>query len=149
MRCTAGGAIAPGNRLPQGMLCEKAVHGINLSCSVLTVDVAQLVRASGCGPGGRGFESHHSPFQKRCVSKEAHRFCFLYFHVTDVIVFQHITESEANYHFVALTPSVAWLLPKKRKNLHMWISHTRIPHPIGSQKFISNGILAISHEIST
>ena len=26
------------------------------------VDVAQLVRASGCGPGGRGFESHHPPF---------------------------------------------------------------------------------------
>ena len=25
------------------------------------VDVAQLVRAPGCGPGGRGFESHHSP----------------------------------------------------------------------------------------
>ena len=23
--------------------------------------VAQLVRAPGCGPGGRGFESHHSP----------------------------------------------------------------------------------------
>ena len=25
------------------------------------VGVAQLVRASGCGPEGRGFESHHSP----------------------------------------------------------------------------------------
>ena len=25
------------------------------------VDVAQLVRAPGCGPGGRGFESHLSP----------------------------------------------------------------------------------------
>ena len=23
--------------------------------------VAQLVRASGCGPEGRGFKSHHSP----------------------------------------------------------------------------------------
>ncbi len=28
------------------------------------VGVAQLVRASGCGPEGRGFESHHSPFKK-------------------------------------------------------------------------------------
>ena len=28
------------------------------------VGVAQLVRASGCGPEGRGFESHHSPQQK-------------------------------------------------------------------------------------
>jgi hypothetical protein len=25
------------------------------------VDVAQLVRAPGCGPGGRGFKSRHSP----------------------------------------------------------------------------------------
>jgi hypothetical protein len=25
------------------------------------VDVAQLVRAPGCGPGGRGFNSRHSP----------------------------------------------------------------------------------------
>ncbi len=25
------------------------------------VDVAQLVRAPGCGPGGRGFESLRSP----------------------------------------------------------------------------------------
>jgi hypothetical protein len=25
------------------------------------VGVAQLVRAPGCGPGGRGFESLHSP----------------------------------------------------------------------------------------
>ncbi len=24
-------------------------------------DVAQLVRASGCGPEGRGFKTHHSP----------------------------------------------------------------------------------------
>ena len=26
--------------------------------------VAQLVRASGCGPEGRGFESHHSPHKE-------------------------------------------------------------------------------------
>ena len=25
------------------------------------MNVAQLVRALGCGPGGRGFETHHSP----------------------------------------------------------------------------------------
>ena len=29
------------------------------------VGVAQLVRASGCGPEGRGFESHHSPHNER------------------------------------------------------------------------------------
>ena len=28
------------------------------------VGVAQLVRASGCGPEGRGFDSHHSPHEK-------------------------------------------------------------------------------------
>jgi hypothetical protein len=27
------------------------------------VSVAQLVRAPGCGPGGRGFESLHSPHE--------------------------------------------------------------------------------------
>ena len=27
-------------------------------------DVAQLVRALGCGPGGRGFKTHHSPHIK-------------------------------------------------------------------------------------
>ena len=27
------------------------------------VGVAQLVRAPGCGPGGRGFKSHHSPIK--------------------------------------------------------------------------------------
>ena len=27
--------------------------------------VAQLVRASGCGPEGRGFETHHSPHNKK------------------------------------------------------------------------------------
>ena len=29
-----------------------------------TVGVAKLVIAPGCGPGGRGFESHHSPQKK-------------------------------------------------------------------------------------
>ena len=29
------------------------------------VGVAQLVRASGCGPEGRGFESHYSPQRKK------------------------------------------------------------------------------------
>ncbi len=34
------------------------------------VGVAQLVRASGCGPEGRGFESHHSPHKE---TEESHR----------------------------------------------------------------------------
>ena len=29
------------------------------------VGVAKMVIAPGCGPGGRGFESHHSPHRKR------------------------------------------------------------------------------------
>jgi hypothetical protein len=28
------------------------------------VGVAQLIRAPGCGPGGRGFEPHHSPHMR-------------------------------------------------------------------------------------
>ncbi len=29
------------------------------------VDIAQVVRVSGCGPEGRGFESHYPPHKKR------------------------------------------------------------------------------------
>jgi hypothetical protein len=37
------------------------------SLPFLVVGVAQSVRAPGCGPGGRGFESLHSPqFAPRC-----------------------------------------------------------------------------------
>ena len=31
------------------------------------VGVAQLVRASGCGPEGRGFEPHHPPHKPKLV----------------------------------------------------------------------------------
>ena len=33
------------------------------------VGVAQLVRASGCGPEGRGFESHHSPHKENDTAR--------------------------------------------------------------------------------
>ena len=29
------------------------------------MDIAQLARAPGCGPGGRGFEPHYSPHNKK------------------------------------------------------------------------------------
>ena len=32
-------------------------------------DVAQSVRAPDCGPGGRGFNSHHSPQKLRMIPK--------------------------------------------------------------------------------
>ena len=34
---------------------------IGFAVVIIMVSVAQLVRASGCGPEGRGFEPHHSP----------------------------------------------------------------------------------------
>ena len=34
---------------------------LNFAIAISMVGVAQLVRAPGCGPGGRGFKSHHSP----------------------------------------------------------------------------------------
>src|SRR5436190_15504212 len=40
------------------------------ACPKRVVAVAQLVRAPGCGPGGRGFESRRSP--SRCSSKAPH-----------------------------------------------------------------------------
>ena len=38
------------------------------------VGVAQLVRAPGCGPGGRGFKSHHSPSFKKGVVFRSNEF---------------------------------------------------------------------------
>lgn len=35
------------------------------------VDVAQLVRAPGCGPGGRGFKPHHSPHNIHTIVKRS------------------------------------------------------------------------------
>ena len=46
-------------------------HKAGTSLPSLMVGVAQLVRAPGCGPGGRGFDSLHSPqFAPRC--RKAH-----------------------------------------------------------------------------
>jgi hypothetical protein len=36
-------------------------HILSFIFSPNMVGVAQLVRAPGCGPGGRGFEAHRSP----------------------------------------------------------------------------------------
>ena len=46
---------------------------LNLLKQLSMVGVAQLVRAPGCGPGGRGFKSHHSP------KKASHMACFFLF----------------------------------------------------------------------
>ena len=39
--------------------------------------LAQLVSASGCGPEGRGFESHISPQKRKGVSRKRNTFSFL------------------------------------------------------------------------
>ena len=36
------------------------------------VDIAQLVSVPGCGPGGRGFESHYSPHNERHSAKSSY-----------------------------------------------------------------------------
>ena len=36
------------------------------------VDIAQLVSVPGCGPGGRGFESHYSPHNERYSAKSSY-----------------------------------------------------------------------------
>ena len=41
-------------------------------CLTVVVAVAQLVRAPGCGPGGRGFKSPRSPsFRRRLAGRPA------------------------------------------------------------------------------
>jgi hypothetical protein len=46
-------------------------HKAGTSLPFLVVGVAQSVRAPGCGPGGRGFDSLHSPqFAPRCLQAQ-------------------------------------------------------------------------------
>ena len=54
--------------------------------------LAQLVRAPGCGPGGRGFESHISPHKER----ELFEVLFLFFS----FVLKKITGLYSGVHFV-------------------------------------------------
>ena len=48
--------------------CATFIYAAVTSCFTgmqrFTVGVAQLVRAPGCGPGGRGFDSHRSPSER-------------------------------------------------------------------------------------
>ena len=57
--------------MPAGLYAPPAL-AYNTLLAYTTVSVAQLVRAPGCGPGGRGFESHHSPLPDR--APPGHRF---------------------------------------------------------------------------
>ena len=41
------------------------------------VGVAQSIRAPGCGPGGRGFESHYSPHFDTKLRTELYEFEFI------------------------------------------------------------------------
>ena len=41
--------------------------GMDSGCHM--VGVAQMVRAPGCGPGGRGFDSRHSPHLSGLASR--------------------------------------------------------------------------------
>ncbi len=41
------------------------------------VDIAQLVSVPGCGPGGRGFESHYSPHFDIKLRMELYKFEFI------------------------------------------------------------------------
>ncbi len=45
-----------------GRVKHAATRGSFLSCGVIVVGIAQLVRAPDCGSGGRGFKSHYLPF---------------------------------------------------------------------------------------
>ena len=50
------------------LVWDQGVGGSNPLIPTILVGVAQLVRASGCGSEGRGFDSHHSPHVIRYVS---------------------------------------------------------------------------------
>ena len=47
------------------LVWDQGAEGSNpFTPTIFVVSVAQLVRASGCGSEGRGFEPHHSPHFK-------------------------------------------------------------------------------------
>ena len=54
-------------------------------------DVAQLVRAPGCGSGGRGFETHHSP---QDLKRDCIRSLFVYYEAD----LQELDESDIELH---------------------------------------------------
>ena len=54
-----------------------AVARVQIPYAVLKMElVAQLVRAPGCGPGGRGFKSHRAPFLQSCGYLKHPRFFY-------------------------------------------------------------------------
>ena len=65
VRPPTGSATPPWPCLMPAGLYVPPVLAYNTLHAYTTVSVAQLVRAPGCGPGGRGFESHHSPLADR------------------------------------------------------------------------------------
>ena len=50
----------------------------DIICDAVLVDIAQLVRAPGCGPGGRRFESDYPPHEAEParVLRSDSAFCF-------------------------------------------------------------------------
>ena len=44
-------------------IAHPRITGLRGGCVLQNMEgIAQLVRAPGCGPGGRGFDPHYSPF---------------------------------------------------------------------------------------
>ena len=99
------------------------------------VGVAQLVRASGCGPEGRGFNSHHSP--KIAIS------LLLYFEAQDI---RQLTDDR-----VSKTGQKIILLPSSRGLGHRpFTAATGVRLPLGVHKKplqLWSGFLIIKHYI--
>lgn len=56
--------------------CILSADFLSVIIAFVVAGVAQLVRASGCGSEGRGFDPHHSP-QVYCNSSFEGLFCFM------------------------------------------------------------------------
>ncbi len=80
------------------------------------VGVAKLVIAPGCGPGGRGFESHHSPHKSQCTAKAGHFFIFTVgiscaFEIGDFMKFNANYDKYVAILFEELTPAMGCTEP--------------------------------------
>ena len=109
------------------------------------VSIAQLVRAPGCGPGGRGFESHYPPQKKALASASAF--------FNDVCLRQMMTASPNDVRFandVCLTAH--WgkhRIIAERSGVTSYLRSKCIISPQGTKDFVSKFEIALKEASET
>lgn len=90
------------NRLCNFTLAKTSCSGY-IVVTIYVVNVAQLVAALGCGPGGRGFESHHSPHPLKRSFRRLPETPFFYCNSLEILFFPLSILDETNTLFIPET----------------------------------------------